>query len=419
MVIEKEWLEEQYVTNRKKQSEIAEMTNVSHATIYLYMKKYGIKSREQYRWNTKNHPVNKNRELFCERSRKRMTKMQEKKHAWKQEIHLTERQRQIILGSLLGDMSILIPNKAKNAQIREEHSIKQKKYLTWKQNELQSLLKHEMTTRHVKSNKGEIDAVRIYSMCLPCLNEINELTRNGKKKLITDKWLTECNEIALAVWMMDDGSSGKHQFNFAVGKINDDEVSVLQNWLKTKFNIESTIDKGRPNNRRLRITGRKNLQSLYDNAAPTIEEIPSMKYKLEFMIYNEPCTHEVIHDGRCKKCGRIVSKTNHDSSKHIDEDELIRMYTTTNKTMKELSNMFNISDSTIYNRLHNKNIKTRTTPTAKLLVKIDNDWLLDQYITKNKSQREIAEMTNVSQTTISKKLNQCGIHGKKLNECTI
>jgi len=370
----------------------------------------------RYKWTKENHPINKNRELFCERSRQNMIKMQQEKHKWKNDIKLTIEQEEIIFGSLLGDMTIWIPPKAKNAMVSEEHSIKQMEYLKWKENELKSLIKHEMTTTHKTTIFGEIDVVRISSMCLPCLTEIEKIVKKDNKKEITKKWIDKCGKISLAVWMMDDGSSktnGQHQFDFAIGKINDKEIQILQEWLKTKFDIETTIDKGRPNNRRLRVTGKKNLENLYDNTVNTIKEIPLMTYKLEFMIYNEPCTHTIIKEGRCKKCGRIVSKTNCDHEKHIDEEKLIQLYTTTNKTIKELSVIFKISETTIYNKLKKLGIKTNTKTGINITklkkVEIDKQWLEKQHITNKKTQYEIADILNTSQPTISKKLKQYNI----------
>jgi len=308
MEITKEWIENKYIKEKKTQREIATEANVSQGTIYNYMKKYNIESREQYRWNKDNHPMKKDPIKFKERSRENMIKMQQRKQSWKNEIKLTKRQREIILGSLLGDMTICLPNKCKTPWIGEEHSEKQREYLEWKQMELKSLINNKMTTRAVISTKGTINAVRIQSMCMPCLSEIEQLVRKNGHKRITTEWLKQCGNISLAVWMMDDGSSShgkRHQFNFAIGNITNDEITALRQWLLTEFDIKSAVREPRQNNKRLEITGRENLQRLYNATIETIREIPSMMYKTRYTEYTD-CNHKETKNRRCISCGRFV-----------------------------------------------------------------------------------------------------------------
>ena len=237
----------------------------------------------QYRWTKEDHPMHRDPEKFREQSRKNLTETQRKKHEWKTHIHLTQRQQAIILGSLLGDMSIGIPNtESKNALISEEHSIKQIEYIKWKETELKQLIKHEMTTRHLTTGKKEIDSVRIKSMSLPCLTELDTMIKHEGKKKITETWMNMCNDISLAVWFMDDGIATTREARLSMGNKNDDEILTAIEWLK-KLGINARLNKRTENKKHITITGKNNLMNLYNRIKPTIDEISSMKYKLNFV----------------------------------------------------------------------------------------------------------------------------------------
>lgn len=281
--ISKQFLEDEYVKNKQTQSDIASKIGCSTTTICELLKKYKIHTRKQYRWTHENHPMYKDQEKFREQSRKNLTETQRKKHEWKNDIQLTQDQKSIIFGSLLGDMSIGMPNtKSKNALIEEEHSIKQIEYLKWKETKLKSIIKHEMTTRHLTTGKKEIDAVRIKSMSLKCLTEICKIVKPNREKEITKTWIDNCDNISLAVWFMDDGTASKREARLHMGNKNDNEILIAMKWLE-ELGIKSRLNKHELNKKHITITGKSNLINLYNRIKPTVNQIPSMKYKLKFI----------------------------------------------------------------------------------------------------------------------------------------
>lgn len=116
-------------------------------------------------------------------------------------------QQQVLLGSMLGDGSISgIPDDI--PFYTEEHSIKQTDYLTWKRTVLGPLASNrsDTTDKHTGFKPGR---VRYMTANRPdVIRWLCDICCAGNKKLVTDKWLTLLGDMALAVWVLDDGSFG-------------------------------------------------------------------------------------------------------------------------------------------------------------------------------------------------------------------
>lgn len=79
----------------------------------------------------------------------------------------------------------------------------------------------------------------------------------------------------------------------------------------------------------------------------------------------------------------------------ITKDELSKLYLENNKSIKELSNYYECSNSTIINYLKKYNLKKRSQQNY-----YNKDWLYDQYILQNKSTNNIAAEESVSPSII-------------------
>lgn len=114
---------------------------------------------------------------------------------------LTQTQKSIIIGSILGDGYLRVIKGRKNAFLEINHSIKQKEYVDWKYNQLKSIVKSPP-----KSRKGNGDRVayRFYTKQHPKLTELFQYFYKNNTKIIPDN--LHLNPIILAVWFMDDGS---------------------------------------------------------------------------------------------------------------------------------------------------------------------------------------------------------------------
>lgn len=114
---------------------------------------------------------------------------------------LTQLQKSVIIGSLLGDGHLRTFPGRKNALLEINHSFHQKDYVDWKYMVLQNVSASPPKTR--KGN-GKRIAYRFHSKQLPELSKFHQLFYGGGRKAIPDGLVLD--PIMLAVWYMDDGS---------------------------------------------------------------------------------------------------------------------------------------------------------------------------------------------------------------------
>ncbi len=123
---------------------------------------------------------------------------------------LTSKQKEILIGGLLGDLSLEKPKKSNNCNTRFkiERSIKDLKYLEWQQDQFK-----EITSKINTYNRLDKRYNKIYSSCYlrsKALSELNELYYDwydGKKHIPRNFKLTP---LTLAVWFADDGCITKY-----------------------------------------------------------------------------------------------------------------------------------------------------------------------------------------------------------------
>jgi len=158
------------------------------------------------------------------------------------QIELTNRQKSIIIGSLLGDASLRKTNI--NPIFTCEHGIKQLEYCKWKKEELASL-----GAKISISKRKNIDIrTGIYYESAICrlpvnpamLSIYNNLYVNGKKT-ITKEYLQDFNDISLAVMFMDDGYKIGKTVGIATNCFNIEELKLFVEFLYNKFGLLFTI----------------------------------------------------------------------------------------------------------------------------------------------------------------------------------
>jgi len=193
------------------------------------------------------------------------------------DIPLTHTQRQVLLGSLLGDACIVKRKQNHNARVEWGHSIKQRDYVEWKYNILKDVIPSAPKSYTPFS-------IEIYTRMIPCITEIYDLM--GSRE-ITQRWLDEITDpIALAVWYMDDGNCSKNKGNgyvitFSTGNRELYELELLKSWMNDRFELDCVgiyIPKKKPIATKLKIWSDRTIRKFEELVRPHI--IPSMQYKL-------------------------------------------------------------------------------------------------------------------------------------------
>lgn len=189
---------------------------------------------------------------------------------------LTQFQKEVLFGTLLGDSSLRFPKKAKHASCTCMHGIKQQEYCKHK------CMIFESIGATGKYHKRKISDPRTgiyyedFSYYLPANPELDiwydNFYQNGKKHIPFNliKYLTP---VSLAYWFMDDGSKTKNGYYLCTNCFELEELYQLQTILLEKFQIVTRLHKGN----KLYITAKSTALFTY-LISPYIHE--TMKYKL-------------------------------------------------------------------------------------------------------------------------------------------
>lgn len=158
-------------------------------------------------------------------------------------ITLTEKQKEFIVGCVLGDGNISKINK--NAVFVCEHGLKQEEYLKHKLdicNSLKPYYKHNIRNTPDKRNGN------IYQSHLIRLNANSELNwfynefYNTGKKEITENLLRYYTPFAIAIHYMDDGFKNEYTYNICTNNFSIDSIYLLQKKL-LEYDIETVVRK--------------------------------------------------------------------------------------------------------------------------------------------------------------------------------
>ena len=147
----------------------------------------------------------------------------------------------VILGSLLGDLSITRAYPGSTPRLQFTHGMDQVDYARHKTEVLSRLgwdfVSGVATSGYKKGGLG----CRGASSCMPVFESVWELTRGGGSKSLTQGWLDRLDGRSLAYWYMDDGSVSwsKHsgnlnQISLHTEGFTREENESLATWLGTK-----------------------------------------------------------------------------------------------------------------------------------------------------------------------------------------
>ncbi len=183
------------------------------------------------------------------------------------EVPLTEEQRSVLIGSLLGDGSMRCKT---NALLEVNHSIAQRTYVDWKYRVFADLVRTPPTAR---DGNGARVAYRFVTRSLPVLTPYYRSFYPAGRKVVPDVELTP---LALAVWLMDDGGRSRTS-----AYLNTQQFSVEDQWklvaiLDRQFGIAATLNRDR-SYFRLRVAV-ASISRLRDLVVPHL--LPELAYKL-------------------------------------------------------------------------------------------------------------------------------------------
>lgn len=197
----------------------------------------------------------------------------------KKRLKLTPRQREIIVGLLLGDGCLERTGKGSTYRLKVEQSAKHKPYVDHLYEEFRQWVQTPPRKRVLKTNGGQEGNWTFQTVSHPSLKFYGtQFYKDGTKAVpkLIDHWITP---IGLAYWFMDDGSMKSKDSKGVIFNTQDfskAEVELLTRVLGTKFSLEASLRKQREGYQ-IYVSGRS-----YERFIELVEPyvIDEMRYKL-------------------------------------------------------------------------------------------------------------------------------------------
>lgn len=190
-------------------------------------------------------------------------------------VELTQEEKEIIFGGLLGDMSLQLKGTLKSPRGKIEHGYKQEEYVKYKHKLLNNIaLPIRKYTKYDKRFKNPNYTCYYFGIKTnPNLFEFYNTFYPESKKRIPEE-LELLSPLAIAIWFMDDGSKEGKSVKISTQSFIKEDLLRLTNHLQIKYNLEFIIRKD--NSLYLRLNSFERFKELI------LKNIPkSMRYKLE------------------------------------------------------------------------------------------------------------------------------------------
>jgi hypothetical protein len=152
------------------------------------------------------------------------------------QLTFANKEKQVILGTLLGNSSIIKPRKSKNPHFQMRESVsKNGIWIRCKAHELQRFSRP-------KSFVQDKDSFRWNSISCSCWNEFYDLCYKDNTKNITELWLDQLQDYGVACWFMDKGEFKKNSASLRISRLSESSVQAIKNYFQI-LGIDGEIKK--------------------------------------------------------------------------------------------------------------------------------------------------------------------------------
>ncbi len=198
---------------------------------------------------------------------------------YKDSLKLNQTQISVLIGSMLGDGTMRVGKNALNANLKIEQGLKQKDYVFWKY----EVFKEWVTTppklsmRYDENRTPYAKSWWFRTIRHPKLTLFHKMFYKYGIKIVPKNIADLLDPLALAAWIMDDGSLNKNRIDISTYSFKLEEIKLLQKALLKRFALESNFYQDR--DKGLRMYFRKTeTQKLVSLISPYI--IPNLAYKI-------------------------------------------------------------------------------------------------------------------------------------------
>lgn len=197
-----------------------------------------------------------------------------KHREFKKKFHLSKRQKEVLIGTLLGDGSLA--KHGKYFRLFIKHSASQSSLAKWKRKEFDSITRMDLNFFKQRV-KGKIyNFCQFVTLTHSEFDAYRKMFYLKKKKIIPidiNKILNSA--LSLAIWIMDDGARDNVGMTIQTHSFYSKEVKRLQKCLKNNFGISASIRKNKDKD--ILYIPKDQVKNLYNIVKKHL--LPEYKYK--------------------------------------------------------------------------------------------------------------------------------------------
>lgn len=170
-------------------------------------------------------------------------------------IPLTEKQKEVLIGIMLGDLNIQKRSKKGNYRLRFEMTSKNKIYIYHLYDLFKNYVLKEPYLIQRKNILGNlVETIRFHTISHPHFDFLGEIFIKENRKIISINSITKYfTPISLSYWFMDDGGrldykeKGSKAIIFNTQGFKQEEVENLSKELNIKFGFKSKVQNNKKN----------------------------------------------------------------------------------------------------------------------------------------------------------------------------
>lgn len=197
---------------------------------------------------------------------------------YKKTLKLSEIQKSILVGLLLGDGHLETQNNGRTYRLKVEHSARQADYTEW----LYEQFKNWIPGGLYRKDKHDREYLGFTTLSHGALRFYAQQFYAGGRKRIPPLIKKLVKEVSLAVWFMDDGSwkSGKHR-TFIIHTLgySRTDLELARDMLDEKFGVATTVHRQKEKYWRLYILSRS-AETFRNIIEPYTRPFMSMRTKM-------------------------------------------------------------------------------------------------------------------------------------------
>lgn len=244
-------------------SYIAQELNVSTALVHLYRKKLGLNTKFTYDTISKIHREDFEPLFYAGKSdqeiadtlgvsvdgiygfRQRNSYFRES-YKINKGIPLTQINKEVLIGTLLGDASLTIGKNCVNPRFSCSHCPAQLEYLKYKTNLLSNLGAKIYYSKRLMTDKRTNKVYENYCMSLPANPELLPFLKAfypERKKVIPMSLMSDFTPLSLSIMFMDDGYKTTNSYAISTNCFSLDDIKKFRIFLLDKYDLETSVMK--------------------------------------------------------------------------------------------------------------------------------------------------------------------------------